>query len=705
MGLFGNRTTTTTKWLAAAALTLIANGEPAQGQPVQLPDIYVTSTRTGSAGITGASTTVITAEEIERSPSHSLQDILSREPGIQVQNLFGGVNGARSTVDMRGFGAAAANNTLVLINGRRITDLDLVGVDLASIPRESIERIEITRGNSGVVLYGDGAVGGTINIITKNAAGQPPKARIDGAFGSFNYREGNASVSGSNGPWSASVIGNAIGSNGYRVNNEYRQYNGVGDFRYTVDQGSIYLNLSADDQNIGLPGHRRVQPNIGMNKLVSDRRGAFTPYDFAGKEGQNATLGFTRMLAPGAELIVDGGIRRKQERAQYYNATETAAQTTARAAVETDLSTVSFTPRLKLESSLFGIPWKATGGFDYYNADYDSRRPLILSGPPIHHFDLGQTSRAFYWQQTFALLPSTDFSVGGRVQQTAVAARDTFNVNAPGASSWDVAGNPLNKSETNRAWHLGLEHRFNDSLAVFGRMAQSFRVPNVDERVGAVEALSGTPTTFDLRTQRSHDIEGGVRLRYGAVDLQWSMYDMRLTDEIHFRYGPSFVTNNTNLDPTRRFGNETVLNYRLSEQIRIKGGFAYTRAVFREGVFAGNDVPLVSRWTGNAGVSWDIWQKYLVLDTVVRYVGTRRMDNDQTNLQPKAPAHTLVDMRIGGEIEKFFWSFAVQNVFDAQYFDYAIASPYPYGFQSTLGTYNAYPQPGRTFMARAGMTW
>jgi iron complex outermembrane receptor protein len=148
-----------------------------------------------------------------------------------------------------------------------------------------------------------------------------------------------------------------------------------------------------------------------------------------------------------------------------------------------------------------------------------------------------------------------------------------------------------------------------------------------------------------------------------------------------------------------------VLNYRVSEQIRIKGGFAYTRAVFREGVFAGNDVPLVSRWTGNVGVSWDIWRKYLVLDTVVRYVGTRRMDNDQTNLQPLAPAHTLVDVRVGGEIEKFFWSFAVQNVFDAQYFDYAIASPYPYGFQSTLGTYNAYPQPGRTFMARAGMTW
>ena len=74
--------------------------------------------------------------------------------------------------------------------------------------------------------------------------------------------------------------------------------------------------------------------------------------------------------------------------------------------------------------------------------------------------------------------------------------------------------------------------------------------------------------------------------------------------------------------------------------------------------------------------------KWLTFDTVVRYVGQRRMDNDQTNLQPLIPAHTMVDVRIGGEIEKFFWSFAVLNLFDVDYFDYAIASPFPNGFAS-----------------------
>lgn len=690
---------------------LVASGQSVKAQDQRLPTLNVTDTRVFGGGIVGTSTSTITAEDIERSPAQTLPDILSREPGIQVTNLFGGVNAARSVVDMRGFGAAAVSNTLILINGRRIMDLDQVGVDLASIPRESIERIEITRGNSGVVLYGDGAIGGVINIVTKNGVGAKPGGRIDGAFGSFGHREGNASVQGSNGPWSASIYGNAVGSEGYRQNNEYSQFNGVGDFRYSTDQGSLYLNLTADDQNIGLPGHRRVEPPLGINKMLTERQGAFTPFDWAAKQGQNATAGFTRMLAPGFELIVDGGIRRKQEQSQFFVVTETVQGTGARAATDTTLTTSSFTPRVKIDSNIMGMPTKAIGGFDYYRADYDSDRPVALGVAPIHRYDLVQSSAAAYWQQTFSILPTTDISVGGRVQETRLRARDTFDANAPGAVAFsfgfpvDTQGIPLDRKEVNRAYHLGAEHRFNENFAVFGRMAQSFRVPNVDDRVGMVGALGGVPTTFDLRTQKSHDLEGGVRIHFGPLDVQWSMYDMRLTDEIHFRFGPNFETNNTNLDPTRRYGHETIASYRISESLRLKGGAAFTRAKFVEGVFAGNDVPLVSTWTGNVGLSWDIWQKWLTLDTVVRYVGQRRMDNDQTNLQPLIPAHTLVDVRIGGEIEKFFWSFAVQNLFDVDYFDYAIASPFPYGFQSQIGVYNAYPQPGRSYMLRAGVTW
>ena len=126
--------------------------------------------------------------------------------------------------------------------------------------------------------------------------------------------------------------------------------------------------------------------------------------------------------------------------------------------------------------------------------------------------------------------------------------------------------------------------------------------------------------------------------------------------------------------------------------------------MFREGPFAGNDVPLVSRWTGSAGVSWDIYQKYLTLDAVARFFSPRRMDNDSANQQvaDSRPdrGRSAHRRRVSRSV---FWSFSVQNVFDVQYFEYAIS-------RSTFVTscrwsarYNAYPLPGRTFLAKAGM--
>jgi len=53
---------------------------------------------------------------------------------------------------------------------------------------------------------------------------------------------------------------------------------------------------------------------------------------------------------------------------------------------------------------------------------------------------------------------------------------------------------PLDSSETNHALHIGIEHRFNDYFAVFGRAASAFRTPNVDERVGASPIFDPTFT-------------------------------------------------------------------------------------------------------------------------------------------------------------------------------------------------------------------
>jgi iron complex outermembrane receptor protein len=671
--------------LAGGVVLGLVEKAAAQAQALLLPELLVAASRLG-AGIAGTSTTVITAEEIARTPGQTLQDVLAREPGIQTRSLFGGVNGAQTTVDMRGFGATASNNTLVLINGRRLNDVDIAGIDFSAIPRESIERIEIIRGNSGAVLYGDGAMGGVINIVTKTGAGLPPSLRVAGGFGSFRYGEGNVSAGGSAGPWAGSFYGNAIATDGYRANNELRQRNAVADLRYSTGPTSVYLNVSGDDQHLGLPGGRLV--TLTSSQLVTDRRGAATPFDFADKQGANVTAGLTHILAPGTELIVDGGVRQKTQQASFFSSFGPAFDSR----FEATLTTSSITPRLSSEHKLGSMPGRLLAGVDFYNSVYDSGRGLHQGDPPIHHYDLHQWTLAGYFQETIGLRPDTDLAFGARVQRNSLSARDRLDPNAPGALFAPPEGLPLDKSETQHALHIGGEHRISETFALFARGARSFRLPNVDERIGI--APFGTPTNFDLRTQTSHDVEGGFRVRRGGVTLQSSVYLMELKDEIFF--SPATFTN-VNLDPTRRYGIETAVTWQATEAVRLIGGIAYTRSVFREGPFAGNDVPLVARWTGTAGVSWNIYHRQLVFDAVARFFGPRRMDNDAANVQPLIPGQAVVDVRIGGEVDAFFWALSVQNLFDVKYFEYAIASTF------TLGTYNAYPLPGRTFLAKAGL--
>ena len=178
--------------------------------------------------------------------------------------------------------------------------------------------------------------------------------------------------------------------------------------------------------------------------------------------------------------------------------------------------------------------------------------------------------------------------------------------------------------------------------------------------------------------------------------MQSSIYNMDLTERDPFRSGNFF---DYNLDPTRRYGSETSVSYRASDSVLLRGGFAYTRAVFREGPFAGNDIPLVSRYTANAGVTWNVWQKYLVADATVRYWSSRRMDNDQPNTQSPIPANATVDFKLSGEYRHFFWSASINNAFNALYYDYAIASAF------TEGRFSAYPLPGRTYLVKAGATF
>lgn len=690
--------------LAGAAMALGMLGPAAAQDGVVLPPIEV-GTRVGDGGITGTSTSVITAEDIARSPAQSLPDILGQQTGVQIFHQTGNPLGVNDAVDLRGFGAFAQSNVLVLVNGRRYQDFDLQGFDFSTIPLNSVERIEITRGNSGAVLYGDGAVGGVINIVTKSTAAPGFSGRVEGAVGSYGFREGRLSAAQGAGPWTVSVYSNAATASGYRQNSELRQENAVGNLNYRTPELSGYVTLSLDQQRQNLPGQLPNLPLVYPITLENPSASVF-PRDWGHKQDLNVSAGIVKPLWAGAELTFDGGVRRKHQQSQFYDyfpaPTYTFDPNSNASAnyVDTVMTTSSLTPRLKVEHQAFGLPNQLLTGIDFYNTQYGSDRSQAPGMATIHRYDIRQTTTALYGLNKTAVRPDLDVSVGGRIQRSTVHATDGYNA-AVDPNAFFYASNPQAPDLDTSAWdyaaHLGAEYRVSAAFALFGRVARAFRLPNADERVGAGSPYGATtPANFALKTQTSHDIEGGFRLNVRGFNFQSSVYLMDLTNEIHYIPAENV---NVNLDPTRRKGWENTASYQLTDDVRLRAGVAYTRATYREGAYAGNDVPLVSRWSGNAGFSWNIVQKLAVLDVSTRFWSARRMDNDQKNTQPTIPGNATVDVKLGGEYERFFWSATVQNLFNVSYFDYSIASA------TTQGYYAAFPQPGRTFVLRAGTTF
>ena len=139
---------------------------------------------------TAAAVHVISNEEIRRSGAATIPDLLRLVPGVQVVRI----DANKWAVSVRGFNDRFTNNLLVLMDGRILYDPLFSGThwDIQDTPFEDIDRIEVIRGPGGTI-WGSNAVNGVINIITKSAkdtqggyvsGGGGDKER---AFGEFRY--------------------------------------------------------------------------------------------------------------------------------------------------------------------------------------------------------------------------------------------------------------------------------------------------------------------------------------------------------------------------------------------------------------------------------------------------------------------------------------------------------------------------------------
>ncbi|MHB8623014.1 MAG: TonB-dependent receptor [Sulfuricaulis sp.] len=638
-----------------------------------------------------ASVTVITADDIRNSSAQTLPELLSLEAGVSMRSLFGN-HATLDTVDIRGFGAASGQNTLILLDGRRLNDIDLSAVDFSAIPLANIARIEIIRGDGGV-LYGDGAVGGTINIITKQPGHTGTSGNVNVTGASYKTRQLDAAVSHGDGPFAFNAFVDGIDSGGYRSNNTLKQDNLQTDMRWSQDQGEWYLKLGADNQDLRLPGARLVNPSAGIDQLNNDRRGTSTPNDYSNQYGNSLTTGYSRFLSGDQELIVDGGYRRKNQKAFFDDYTSGGIFANY---IDTDLATWSLTPRLKTHYDLFDRPATITTGVDYYHSQYISDRSLnpTTAGTPIHRLGVNQTSLAIYAQDMSEIGVNSTLTAGARLQQVGLQAHDDFNANAPGAANASGSAPDRHSTDNQDMLDLGLRHRLDERWSIYGKLTRSVRFATVDEFF-QTDPNNFLQTFSPLKPQTAETVDLGTDYTHGDTRFSADIYRMNLRNEIHFN---PLIFANVNLDPTSRDGLTLSAARQIAEKWRVTADYAYTRAMFREGAFSGNDVPLVSRDTGSLAFLWTP-RDNLTLSAAARYTGKKRFDNDQTNNFQMIPAYTMVDLKLMGGEGLWTWQAAINNLLDKKAFDYGIRSV------SSPNTYDAYPLPERNVSVSLGRSF
>ncbi|MDR3113797.1 MAG: TonB-dependent receptor [Endomicrobium sp.] len=193
---------------------------------------------------------IITQEEIERKHVETLGQLLAQETSIFYGNYGMGINS--SFVFMRG--AASSARVLLLIDGRRVYTLDSNMANFASIPASNIAKVEIIRG-SGAAVYGTGAFGGVINVITKKADVKTPLASAGISYGSFNSYSGNITGAYYQEDFSALLSGSGFATDGYRKNSEYGGYNAFFSGQYNINENNkLFLTGNYWRNKFGLAG-------------------------------------------------------------------------------------------------------------------------------------------------------------------------------------------------------------------------------------------------------------------------------------------------------------------------------------------------------------------------------------------------------------------------------------------------------------------
>ncbi len=688
---------------------------PAATPPVSLPPITDSAGRGAALDKLDVSTTLMTREQIQAQPETSVDQIVNRIPGVWLPNVpTGQLHPTAQPVNIRGFGTSTTVNTLVMVDGVPINDPYFRTINWSTIPKNSVDRIEVIRGGGATSLWGNMAMGGVINIVTR----EPTKtgASADASYGSYNTSTAEASGS-------------------YVVNDMIKVA-----ASYSHAQSSGYNLTPAQYQNANLVPTASKADNVAASVFLtpSDKLKVFAKgyWNQTWEDGLVWTFAHNNWST---YRLLLGGSYQLDERSSLNVSGWAAGGSFGTTNVASGGYTLNNTSFLnQFVSQVEASPSADQGGSIFYEASFgplrdvkigvDARRTLITDYNSLYASALAQpttfvTNGEHRFQGVFA---QGTYRFTGVPIDITVGLRGDFwqamnaSVLTQNSSTLNVVPNASAASFDPR---IGLKFYASDEVTVRGAIYRNFSAPGMNQMYRSfASGTAFTATNPNLQPMTNFGQEVGIDFEWKGLTLSGTYFNNNLDNFIDFvtvcnanpgcavpfvtaaGLGPAFTTvrQYQNVGSATFQGVELIATWQPFEQLRLIGSFTSTvayltssanPAVVRTGVQLGQ----VPNYMVTAGVEWRPIEN-LVLTASMKSFPQYWNDTGHTQLNDGA---TLIDLGVRWSPAKDVDIYgSIQNLTNVQY----LASGYTLtSFEGSTVNASAIPQLGMPLTAIAGM--
>jgi outer membrane receptor protein involved in Fe transport len=519
------------------------------------------------------------AASLDMVKPNTLQDAVRDAEGVVLYDSTG--NGFDTTFALRGF--TDPSTVIFLVDGVRVNEVDGNTINFPLVRMRDTESVQIDRGSASSV-YGSNAFGGVVHITT----GQPSEKPVS-LFGglewtSFHGLRFNQGISGTlkdkvtplGGKLGYYFNGERDSEDGFRTNGEFRltSFDIKAAYELPDEQGKISFGLKHIEDAASMPGEMTFQQYQDDN----DRR-CNKPLD--GRKFKNTViqLGAEKKFWDDRILASILASERWND-ISFINTTGTFMAYgfnpyTSRVDTKNQERDLTWQTRYQdawdwlANESMIGMEYRAGRNWSIQRDAPNGTVPLL---------SVTRTDRtaqadnvALFWSETLKFFD--------RVIPY-VSMRHDYN--------WFHSDTALNRAagQTNR-WNkstvsTGVTIKPVKSVDLFANYSQGFRVPTIDQ----LAPYGGTALT-PLNPELSNSYEVGSRVRAGKfAEGKLSYFLIDVEDEI--RYDSTAITpatpwgRNINVAKTRRYGIETRLDLTPVEEVKLYGGYTFTKAFVRE---------------------------------------------------------------------------------------------------------------------------